>query len=146
MIIIDGSSGEGGGQILRTSLALSCITGQPFSMHHIRAGRKNPGLRPQHLASVNAAARISRAEFSGAHVGSQNLLFTPKKIYPGSYNFSIGTAGSTTLVFQTVLPPLMMQSSPSTLHLEGGTHNPLAPHLIFWRKHLFPCLTGWELV
>src|SRR5690242_1467003 len=103
MIRIDGAQGEGGGQMLRTSLSLSLITGQPFQIENIRAGRKKPGLLRQHLAAVLAAAEIGDAELEGAQLGSQALLFKPKTIKPGNYRFVIGTAGSGTLVFQTVL-------------------------------------------
>src|SRR5690242_9991831 len=121
-ITIDGSMGEGGGQVLRTSLALSMTTGWPFRITHIRAGRKKGGLLRQHLTAFNAAARVSRAKVSGAEIGSTEATFEPSRVEPGSYHFSVGTAGSATLVLQTVLPALMTASAPSRLVLEGGTH------------------------
>ena len=140
MITIDGSFGEGGGQILRTSLALSLITGKAFRIEKIRAGRRNPGLLRQHLTSVNAAAQIGGAEISGAAIGSTQLTFAPGKITPGEYHFAIGTAGSTTLVLQTVLPALIIADGQSRLTLEGGTHNPFAPPFDFLEKAFLPLL------
>ncbi|MGE0884668.1 MAG: RNA 3'-terminal phosphate cyclase [Blastocatellales bacterium] len=140
MITIDGSIGEGGGQILRTSLALSLITGKPFRIEKIRAGRRNPGLLRQHLTSVKAAAEIGRSNVSGANLGSTQLAFTPGKIAAGEYHFAIGTAGSTTLVLQTVLPALMLVDGKSKLTLEGGTHNPFAPPFDFLEKAFLPLL------
>ncbi len=138
MIVIDGSLGEGGGQILRTSLALSLVTGQPFRMEKIRAGRKKPGLMRQHLTAVNAAASISGASVEGASIGSQNLHFVPGKVTGGRYHFAIGTAGSCTLVLQTVLPALLTTESTSELLLEGGTHNPYAPPFDFLEQAFLP--------
>lgn len=140
MITIDGSIGEGGGQILRSSLALSLITGKAFRIEKIRAGRRTPGLLRQHLTSVNAAAQIGKAETSGAAIGSAQLTFTPGKIATGEYHFAIGTAGSTTLVLQTVLPALMIVEGQSRLTLEGGTHNPFAPPFDFLEKAFLPLL------
>lgn len=140
MLEIDGALGEGGGQILRTSLALSMCLSKPFKIVNIRATRKNPGLRPQHLAAVNAAAEISHASKEGAVLGSQQLIFHPHGIFPGHYDLSIGTAGSTTLVLQTVLPALMLADSPSSLNLEGGTHNPLAPPFDFLEQAFLPLI------
>lgn len=127
MITIDGSHGEGGGQILRTSLALSILTGQPVRFENIRAGRSRPGLQRQHLMAVQAAATISQAAMSGAALHSQTLTFSPQPAKAGEYRFDIGSAGSTTLVLQTVLPPLVLADGPSSLELIGGTHNPWAP-------------------
>jgi RNA 3'-terminal phosphate cyclase (ATP) len=138
MITIDGSFGEGGGQILRTSLALSLVTGKPFRIDNIRAGRKNPGLLRQHLTAVNAATEISRAEVTGAGIGSKELTFAPDSVEPGEYAFAVGTAGSTTLVLQTVLPALLIASGPSRVTLEGGTHNPFAPPFDFLAKSFLP--------
>jgi RNA 3'-terminal phosphate cyclase (ATP) len=131
VIIIDGSYGEGGGQILRTSLALSLVTGLPFRIEKIRAGREKPGLLRQHLTAVQAARTISDAVIEGAEVGSSTLMFRPGTVRSGTYHFAVGTAGSTTLVFQTVLPALLMQSGSSRLSFEGGTHNPFAPPFDF---------------
>jgi len=140
MLEIDGALGEGGGQILRTSLALSMCLAKPFKIVNIRATRKNPGLRPQHLAAVNAAAEISHAGVEGAVQGSQQLIFHPHGIFPGHYDLSIGTAGSTTLVLQTVLPTLMLADAPSYLNLEGGTHNPMAPPFDFLEQAFLPLI------
>jgi RNA 3'-terminal phosphate cyclase (ATP) len=134
MIELDGSVGEGGGQILRTSLTLAMITGRPFRIRQIRARRSKPGLMRQHLVAVQAAAQICGAEVRGAAVGSQELEFVPGKIRGGDYRFAIGTAGSCTLVLQTVLPALLMAGQPSTLHLSGGTHNPMAPPVQFLQR------------
>jgi RNA 3'-terminal phosphate cyclase len=121
---IDGAYGEGGGQILRSSLSLSLVTGRPFRIERIRAGREKPGLRAQHLGAVQAATTISAARTEGAFLGSQVLEFWPGPVAPGDYAFAVGTAGSAALVLQTVLPALRMVSAPSSLVLEGGTHNP----------------------
>ncbi|MDY7229703.1 RNA 3'-terminal phosphate cyclase [Hyalangium rubrum] len=138
MVRIDGSKGEGGGQVLRTSLALSLVTGTPFEMVNIRAGRAKPGLLRQHLTAVKAAAEVGAAEVTGAELGSRELTFKPRALSPGNYYFAVGTAGSATLVLQTVLPALMMASGPSTLRLEGGTHNKAAPPFDFLEKAYLP--------
>ncbi len=140
MITIDGSLGEGGGQILRSSLALSLITKQPFRIENIRAGRKNPGLLRQHLTGVNAAATIGNANVSGDSIGSTELTFNPGEVKAGEYSFAVGTAGSATLVLQTVLPALMIGNKITTLTLEGGTHNPFAPPFDFLQKTFLPIL------
>jgi RNA 3'-terminal phosphate cyclase (ATP) len=131
MLIVDGSYGEGGGQILRTSLALSMITGNDVFIKNIRAARSNPGLQRQHLAAVNAAVEVCNAEIDGNHLGARELTFRPNKVQSGKYHFSVGSAGSCMLVLQTVLPALMLAESNSTLTLEGGTHNPFAPTFDF---------------
>lgn len=138
MIKIDGSIGEGGGQILRTSLSLSLITGLPFHITKIRAGRSKPGLMHQHLTSVQAASCIGHADVEGDSIGSKELLFKPWKVEAGHYDFRVGSAGSVTLVFQTVLPALMLASKESTLNFEGGTHNPFAPPWDFLAKTFIP--------
>ena len=140
MILIDGSQGEGGGQILRSALTLSLLTGKSFRIENIRAGRKKPGLLRQHLTAVEAATRISKAEVAGAEIGSRELTFTPGEILPGEYHFAIGTAGSATLVLQTILLPLATASAPSHLLLEGGTHNPYAPPFDFLQKAFVPLI------
>ncbi len=127
MIELDGAQGEGGGQILRTALTLSMITGTPFRMERIRARRPKPGLLRQHLTAVQAAAKISGAKVDGAEPGSATLAFEPGPIRGGDYRFAIGTAGSCTLVLQTVLPALWFADGPSSLTVSGGTHNPAAP-------------------
>lgn len=134
MLQIDGSIGEGGGQILRTALSLSLLTGKPFCLSNIRAGRKKPGLMRQHLVCVQAAKAIGQATVIGDHLHSTELTFTPHTVQAGHYHFPIGSAGSTMLVLQTLLPVLMMQDQPSTLKIEGGTHNPMAPTLDFVQR------------
>jgi RNA 3'-terminal phosphate cyclase (ATP) len=140
MISIDGSYNEGGGQILRTALTLSLATGTPFRIDKIRAGRKKPGLLRQHLTAVLAAKRIGSAEVHGAEINSTEMTFAPQGVAPGDYQFSIGTAGSTTLVLQTVLPVLMLADCPSRLTLEGGSHNPAAPPFDFVDRVYLPLL------
>jgi RNA 3'-terminal phosphate cyclase (ATP) len=140
MITIDGSQGEGGGQILRTSLALSLVTGQAFRMERIRALRQKPGLLKQHLTAVEAAKAVGCAEVAGAALSSQDLEFKPGPITPGNYRFAVGTAGSATLVLQTVLPALLTAAGVSTLTLEGGTHNPLAPSFDFLGRCFMPLI------
>ncbi len=130
-IEIDGSQGEGGGQILRTSLALSMLTGQPFVLNHIRAKRAKPGLMRQHLTCVTAAAQICGAEVEGAALNSQHLSFVPGAVKPGDYQFNIGTAGSCTLVLQTIWPALLNTAGVSRIELKGGTHNHMAPPFQF---------------
>lgn len=140
MVRIDGSQGEGGGQVLRTALALSLVTGTPFTINNIRAGRKKPGLLRQHLTGVKAAEAVGAAEVSGAELGSKELTFRPRALAAGNYHFAVGTAGSATLVMQTVLPALLMAGTPSTLMLEGGTHNPAAPPFDFLQRAYLPLL------
>lgn len=140
MLTIDGDIGEGGGQVLRTALALSVCRQIPFRIHNIRARRKNPGLQPQHLAAVNAAAAISQARVQGAEIGSSVLVFEPADIIPGNYEFRIGTAGSATLVMQTILPALMLTGTSSSVRVEGGTHNPLSPPFEFFARAFCPLL------
>jgi len=140
MIVIDGSHGEGGGQVLRTSLALSLITGSPFRIDHIRAKRRSPGLLRQHLTAVNAAAEVGGASMDGANIGSTSLTFVPQSIRAGAYAFAIGTAGSTMLVLQTILLPLTLAGDESTIEIEGGTHNPAAPPFDFLQLAFLPLL------
>ena len=134
MIEIDGTFGEGGGQILRTSLSLSAITGQAFRIVNIRAKRRKPGLMRQHLACVKAAAEITAGEFRGAELNSQELTFEPGPIRGGEYRFSVGTAGSVTLIAQTVLPVLLKADAPSRVVLEGGTHTDQSPIFEFFDR------------
>ena len=127
-IVLDGSTGEGGGQILRTALALSAITGKPFSIDRIRANRDKAGLRPQHREAARAVARLCDAQLAGDEVGSARLDFRPRaRVQPGDWAFDIGTAGSTPLLFQTVCWPLALAGATSTLTLRGGTHQDHAP-------------------
>jgi RNA 3'-terminal phosphate cyclase (ATP) len=137
---IDGSRGEGGGQILRTSLALSVITGRKLRMYNIRAGRKKPGLQRQHLACVEAAAQLCRATTNSLDVGASELVFTPGTDWPGELAIDIGTAGSTTLVIQTVLLPAIVSGKPLHARITGGTHNPLAPPFEFLDRVFLPHL------
>ncbi len=139
-IEIDGRQGEGGGQILRTSLSLAVALQRPLHMTHIRAGRKRGGLLRQHLACVRAAAEISGGEIEGAEMGSGEIRFQPGSVRAGDYSFSIGSAGSTLLVLQTVLPALMLADGESTVRIEGGTHNPMAPAFGFMEASLAPQL------
>ena len=139
-IEIDGSQGEGGGQILRTALTLSVLTGRSLHVRRIRAGRAKPGLMRQHLTCVKAAAQISAADVSGAEIGSTEIRFAPNTIAAGSHHFAIGTAGSTMLVLQTVLPILLCADAPSRLTLEGGTHNAMAPTADFIEHGFLPVL------
>jgi RNA 3'-terminal phosphate cyclase (ATP) len=134
MIELDGATGEGGGQILRTALTLSMITGQPFRITNIRAKRAKPGLMRQHLMAVQAAAQVSDAVVTNAEVGSTALSFAPKKIKAGDYQFAIGTAGSCTLVLQALLLALAHADGPSTVRISGGTHNPMAPPVQFLQR------------
>ena len=140
MITIDGSQGEGGGQILRTSLALSALTGTPVRIERIRAGRPKPGLQRQHLVAVQAAARVSGGHLDGAELNSRELTFTPQRSIAGTYEFDIGTAGSTTLVLQTVLPILLHADGPSTVTIRGGTHNGMCPPVEFLQESFLPVL------
>lgn len=139
-IQLDGSIGEGGGQILRTALALSMCTGRPFVMEKIRARRAKPGLMRQHLACVQAAAGVCGARVQGAELQSTALVFEPGPVQAGDYSFNISSAGSCTLVLQTVLPALMLADSPSALLLGGGTHNPMAPPYPFIERSFAPLL------
>ncbi len=127
MIEIDGSFGEGGGQILRSSLSLAAVMKIPLQIHNIRAKRSQPGLRSQHLAAVKAIAKITQAELHGAEVGSQNVTLIPKHTKGGQYQFEIPTAGALSLVLQTVFLPLSFTESHSALVLTGGTHVPWSP-------------------
>jgi RNA 3'-terminal phosphate cyclase (ATP) len=144
MIQLDGSLGEGGGQILRSALALSLITQQPFTIRNIRAKRPKPGLMRQHLACVHAAAAVCGVDagsiagaIEGANLGSTTLTFKPAPVQGGAYTINVGSAGSCMLVLQTVLWPLLLANQPSTLTLQGGTHNPLAPSATYL-QHTLP--------
>lgn len=137
-IELDGAQGEGGGQILRSALTLSMVTGTPFAIERIRARRSKPGLLRQHLTAVQAAASICGAQVEGAQPGSQTLRFQPGPIRGGDYCFAIGTAGSCTLVLQTVLPALWFAQAPSTVTVSGGTHNRAAPPADFLIRAWLP--------
>ncbi|MCW1885683.1 RNA 3'-terminal phosphate cyclase [Luteolibacter flavescens] len=135
---LDGSAG--GGQMLRTALSLAMVTGQPFRMTNIRGKRQKPGLMRQHLTCVKAACEISGGTADGAEIRSTELVFRAGKVREGSYQFAIGTAGSTSLLFQTLLPALLHADGPSTLRLEGGTHNPMAPPFDFLDRVFLPAI------
>jgi RNA 3'-phosphate cyclase len=126
-IEIDGALGEGGGQVLRTSLALSLITRQPFHLRKIRAGRTKPGLQAQHLMCVKAAAQIGGARVRGDKLGSGDLVFDPGEVVSGAYRFQIGTAGATSLVVHTIYLPLALANGSSSITVEGGTHVKASP-------------------
>ena len=140
MIEIDGSLGEGGGQLLRSSLTLAAITGTPFRMTRIRARRRPPGLKPQHRKAVEAMAAICEARVEGAGLGSQELFFEPGAIAAGDLSFDIGTAGATSLVLQTIFLPLSLACAPSRVELRGGTHVPWSPCFHYLKLQWLPCL------
>lgn len=140
MIIIDGSEGEGGGQVLRNACALSLVTGEPFTIEKIRAKRDQPGLMRQHLTSIEAACAIGGADCEGLELGSNRIVFRPGSVTSGEYRFAVGTAGSTALVLQTVLIPLALAGGPSHLVIEGGTHAGMAPSFDFIEKCFLPVL------
>ncbi len=139
-VIIDGSIGEGGGQVIRTSLSLSMITGRPVRLKNIRIKRKNPGLRSQHLCALRSSQEVCGAEVEGAEFGSRSFMFTPGAVQAGEYRFDIGTAGSTALVLQTVLPALMLADVPSRVTVLGGTHNSQSPPFRFMERTFLPLL------
>ena len=141
MVEIDGGMGEGGGQIIRTSLSLSALLGVPFRIENIRENRPKPGLRAQHLAAVRAVKRICNARVEGDAIGSVRLLFEPGKPEGGSYRFEIGTAGAVPLVLQALLPPLLFADAESRVSLSGGTHVPISPTFHFVSKVFFPVLS-----
>ncbi len=150
MIEIDGSQGEGGGQVLRSALTLSALTGRAFRLIQIRANRPRPGLAAQHLACVRACAAICDGVFTGGSLGSSTLTFEPKTIQPGNYDFRIGTAGATSLVLQTVALPLALRTgSQSTVVVSGGTHVPHSPCYEFleqtWLGYLGRCGVSMNL-
>lgn len=140
MIEIDGSEGEGGGQVVRNACALSLVTGQPFRIANVRGKRSKPGLMRQHVTAIEAACTIGGAECTGLTVGSSEIGFTPGRVRAGEYRFAVGTAGSTGLVLQTVLMPLVLADGPSRLVLEGGTHNMLAPPFEFVANSFLPVI------
>lgn len=142
MVEIDGSYGEGGGQILRTGLAYSAILNRPIKIGRIRAGRRNPGLQPQHLKSIEALAKITKARTDGVKIGSDTITFIPEEIVPGHYEFDIGTAGSVTLLLQALLLPLSLCQSSSHLVLKGGTHVEWSPPFDYLSEILFPTLAS----
>ena len=142
MLEIDGNYGEGGGQILRSSLSLSAILNRPIRISDIRAGRKKPGLAPQHLTSVKAVAAITNAEVIGGQLGAQTLTFRPQEISGGNYTFNVAesrpSAGALSLVFQSVALPLSFAKVPSTVTLRGGTHVPWSPTVHYLQESFMP--------
>lgn len=142
MVEVDGNFGEGGGQIVRTSLSLSCLYGIPFRIRNIRSNRKKPGLMRQHLTCVLAAARICGGEVAGAEVGASEFTFIPGHVTSGTYRFDIGTAGSTSLVLQTLIPPLLRTDSISRISITGGTHVPVSPTFHYLSKVFLPALSA----
>jgi RNA 3'-terminal phosphate cyclase (ATP) len=147
MLTIDGSYGEGGGQVLRTSLALSAITGRPVRIENVRSGRRKPGLKPQHLTAVRATAKVCDARIEGARLNSQLLSFEPRsEPTAGAYTFDVaqaakgGSAGSVSLILQTVLLPLAMAEGGSELTLRGGTHVSWSPAFDYIKRVYLPTL------
>ncbi|MBI5639631.1 MAG: RNA 3'-phosphate cyclase [Nitrospirae bacterium] len=137
---IDGGFGEAGGQILRTALSLSCLLGRPFRMFNIRKGRGKPGLMPQHLTCVRALQQISKAKVSGDSHGSTDITFVPSETEPGEYVFDIQTAGSTSLLLQAILPPLVFAKGSCSITLKGGTHVPFSPTFQYISEVFIPML------
>ncbi|HAF48856.1 MAG TPA: RNA 3'-phosphate cyclase [Anaerolineaceae bacterium] len=142
MIEIDGAYGEGGGQVLRSSLTLSALTGKPVTIRNIRANRSKPGLRPQHLAAVNAIAKITQAQVEGNELNSNEVFLTPNKVVAGDYKFDIPTAGALSLVLQTVFLPLSFAKSKSYITLTGGTHVPWSPIWDYIQACWLPVMTS----
>ncbi|NPA84817.1 MAG: RNA 3'-terminal phosphate cyclase [Crenarchaeota archaeon] len=140
MVEIDGSFGEGGGQILRTSVALSAVTLKPVRIYNIRAKRSKPGLRRQHLTAVKALAEMTDAEVEGLYVGSTEIIFKPKRLKAGSFKFDIGTAGSVSLVLQAVTPAALFAPGPVRVWLRGGTDVPMSPPVDYLRFVFYPLL------
>jgi RNA 3'-terminal phosphate cyclase (ATP) len=146
MLRLDGSYGEGGGQILRTALALATVTQVPVRIERIRAGRPKAGLRPQHLTAVQALARICQAEVAGAHLGSQALTFSPGAPLAGHYLVDVaektGSAGAVSLIAQALLAALLMAGAPSIVILKGGTHVPWSPPIHYLSSVFLPALAS----
>jgi RNA 3'-terminal phosphate cyclase (ATP) len=138
MIKVDGSLGEGGGQVLRSALTLSLMTGKKVKIYNIRANRPNPGLRHQHLCAVKAAQKIGKGDVIGGDLGSTSLEFHPFTIQPGRFQFNIKTAGATTLVLQTIFLPLSRAATESSLRITGGTHVPWSPSYHYLKMQWLP--------
>jgi RNA 3'-phosphate cyclase len=140
VIEVDGSHGEGGGQLVRTAAALAAITGERTRVTDIRAGRPNPGLAAQHVAALQAVAAVSGAEIDGLRLGSDTVVIAPGKLAGGKHRFDVGTAGSVTLILQAVLPPALLAPQPTELRLIGGTDVPWSPPLDYFRFVFLPLL------
>ncbi len=140
MILIDGSFGEGGGQILRSALTLSSITQKPFRIINIRANRKKPGLQPQHLVACHSVRKVCRGKLAGAELLSQELIFEPAEIIGGNYVFDITTAGSVVLVAQTLLPILLFAQKRSKIKILGGTHVMKSPSYDYFERVFLPAV------
>ena len=136
LVEIDGSMGEGGGQILRTSVALAAVLGVPVRVYNIRAKRRNPGLRPQHLNAIRAIAAISGGRIEGDRIGSTEIVFHPGRIRGGRYRIDVGTAGSISLILQALLPVIAYADSPVSLEIRGGTDVPMAPPVDYVKEVL----------
>jgi len=147
LIALDGTSGHGGGQLLRGALALAAATGRGFRIDGIRRGRSRPGLMRQHLTAVLAAAAVTGAHVEGAELGATALVFSPAAARAGDYAFAVGTAGSCVLVLQAIVPALARLPAPSRVVVRGGTHNPMAPSFEYLRDVLAPQLAaiGWAV-
>lgn len=143
MVMVDGAYGEGGGQILRGAVALSCVTGKSVTVFNIRGRRPKPGIQPQHLMGIEAAAAISGAEVEGAEIGSLDLTFRPKELRGGERTFDIKTAGSVTLVAQTIIPPLAFADRPSEVRIIGGTDVPWSPPADYFRHVFIPAIRAF---
>ncbi|MBN9168114.1 MAG: RNA 3'-terminal-phosphate cyclase [Myxococcales bacterium 68-20] len=140
MLVIDGGGGEGGGQIVRTALTLSMVTGTPVTIENVRAGRAKPGLLRQHLTALRAAQEVSNAEVTGDELGSRTVTFSPRTVRGGTYRFDVGSAGSAMLVVQTLLPALLSARDASVVEVSGGTHNPMSPPYPFFETTYLPLL------
>lgn len=140
MIDIDGSFGEGGGQIVRTAVALSAVTGNSVRISKIRQGRPKPGLAPQHAHAILALAGICQAKTSGIAPGSSEISFYPGEVQGGNHEISIGTAGSVTLLLQCLLPALLQANAPSTISVQGGTDVQWSPTIDYFRNVFLPAL------
>ena len=143
LIDLDGSTLAGGGQTLRIALALSSILSKPFRITNIRHKRAKPGLQRQHLTGVLAMAEITGAKVEGAEMESTELSFSPQKIRPGSYTFDIGTAGSITLLAQSLLPAMLFAGGRSVLTLKGGTHVSWSPNIDEYSNVFLPIIRGF---
>jgi RNA 3'-terminal phosphate cyclase (ATP) len=144
MIEIDGSYGEGGGQIVRTAVALSAVTGKPVRIKKIRQGRPKPGLAPQHAQAISALARLCSARITGAEPGSPEISFDPGEIRGGHYQIDIGTAGSITLLMQCLMPATLKADGPVTLEIHGGTDVQWSPTIDYFKNVFLPALARFK--